>query len=64
MKLHVIFIGNKFIYNTSLKEYVTRKIEEKSDFIDSVTYFKESDTSLFLYLEKELNSSNKLIDCY
>lgn len=61
MKLHVIFIGNKFIYNTSLKEYVTRKIEEKSDFIDSVTYFKESDNSLFLYLEKELNSSNKLL---
>ena len=61
MKLHVIFIGNKFIYNTSLKEYVIRKIEQKSDFIDSITYFKESDNSLFLYLENELNSSSKLL---
>ena len=61
MKLHLLFIGNKFIYNASLKEYILRKIEQKSDFIDSITYFKESDNSLFLYLEKELNSSDKLI---
>ncbi|MDA7817290.1 CinA family protein [Sulfurimonas sp.] len=61
MKTHLIFIGNKFIYNSSLKEYVTREIEKKIDFIDSITYFKESDNSLFLYLEEELNSSNKLI---
>ena len=61
MKLHLLFIGNKFIYNKPLQDYVIRKIEEKSDFIDSITYFKESDNSLFLYLEKELNSSDKLI---
>jgi len=61
MKLHLIFIGNKFAYNISLNDYIIRKIKEKSDFIDSITYFKESDNSLFLYLEKELNSSDKLI---
>jgi len=61
MKLHLIFIGNKFIYNRSLKEYIIRKIEQKSDFIDSITHFKESDNSLFLYLEQELNSLNKLM---
>ncbi len=61
MRLHLLFIGNKFIYNTSLNEYIIRKVREKSDFIDSITYFKESDNSLFLYLEKELNSSDKLI---
>lgn len=61
MKVHLLFIGNKFIYNKSLKEYIIRKIEENTDFISSITYFKESDKSLFLYLEKELNSSNKLI---
>lgn len=61
MKLHLIFIGNKFIYNKSLKEYVIRKIEQKVDFIDSITYFKESDNSLFLYLENELNSKTKLL---
>ncbi|QOY51158.1 CinA family protein [Candidatus Sulfurimonas baltica] len=61
MKLHLIFIGNKFIYNTPLREYVIRKIEQKTDFIDSITFFKESDNSLFLYLEEELNSLNQLI---
>ncbi|MEA1893038.1 MAG: CinA family protein [Campylobacterota bacterium] len=61
MKLHLLFIGNKFVYNSSLKEYVIRKVREKSDFIDSITYFKESDNSLFLYLEEELNRCDKLI---
>ena len=61
MKLHIIFIGNKFVYNKALKEFVMRKIEEKIDFIDSIVYFKESDNSLFLYLEEELNSDNKII---
>jgi len=61
MKLHLIFIGNKFVYNASLKEYILRSIEKQSDFIDSVTYFKESDNSLFLYLEEQLNSNTKLI---
>ncbi len=61
MKLHLLFIGNKFVYNKSLREYVIREIEKKSDFISSITYFKESDNSLFLYLEKEMNSSDKII---
>ena len=55
MKLHLIFVGNKFIYNKALKEYILRKIEQKFDFIDSIVHFKESDNSLFLYLEQELN---------
>jgi len=61
MKLHLLFIGNKFIYNSSLKEYITRKVEQNCDFISSITYFKESDNSLFLYLEEILNSSTQLI---
>jgi len=61
MKLHIIFIGNKFIYNTSFQEYILRQIEAKSEFIHSITYFKESDNSLFLYLEQELNSESKII---
>nr|WP_321268428.1 CinA family protein [uncultured Sulfurimonas sp.] len=44
-----------------MQEYIIRKIKQKTDFIDSITYFKESDNSLFLYLEEELNSSDKLI---
>jgi len=61
MKLHLMFIGNKFIYNSSLKEYIIRKVEQKIDFLSSVVYFKENDNSLFLYLERELNSSDKII---
>ncbi len=61
MKLHLLFIGNKFIHNTSLREYVIRKIEKKINFITEITYFRENDNSLFLYLEKELNATTKLI---
>ena len=61
MKLHLIFIGNKFIYNRGLKEYIVRAVEQESDFINSITFFKSSDNSLFLYLEEQLNSSDKII---
>ena len=61
MKLHLLFIGNKFIYNKTLEAYIVRKVGEKCDFIASVTYFKEGDNSLFLYLEEELNSSKKIV---
>lgn len=61
MKLHIIFIGNKFIYNRPFKEYIMRSIEAKSEFIHSITYFQESDNSLFLYLENELNAQSKII---
>lgn len=61
MKLHVIFIGNEFIYNRPLKEYVTRRIESASQFIYTTTHFKSSDNSLFLYLQEQLSSSDKII---
>lgn len=61
MNLHVIFIGNKFIYNRSFKEYILRSIEAKSEFVHSMTYFQESDNSLFLYLENALNAESKII---
>ena len=61
MKLHLIFIGNKFVYNRSFKEYILRNIENASEFIDSITYFKSSDNSLFLYLEEQLNSKDNII---
>ncbi|MBN2781609.1 MAG: CinA family protein, partial [Campylobacterales bacterium] len=61
MKLHLIFVGNKFIYNRSLKEYVLRKVEQRFDFIDFITYFKENDNSLFLYLEEVVNSNTNVL---
>ncbi|MDY0116859.1 MAG: CinA family protein [Sulfurimonadaceae bacterium] len=61
MKIKILFIGNKFVYNETLREYVLRKIRQNIDFISSITYFKENDNSLFLYLENELNTSTDLI---
>ncbi|QFR49629.1 CinA family protein [Sulfurimonas lithotrophica] len=61
MKLHLIFVGNKFIYNNSLKEYVQRSISKSFDFIDNITFFKESDNTLFLHLDALLNTDLKLI---
>ncbi len=61
MKLHLLFIGNKFLHNTSLREYVIRKVEQNTNYITQVTYFKENDNSLFLYLEKEIHSTTKLV---
>ena len=61
MKLHIILIGNKFIYNTPLQEYIVRKIENEAGFVDSITYYKSSDNSLFLALEEKLNSEDSFI---
>lgn len=61
MKLHLLFVGNKFIHNRPLQEYILREIEKKNHFINSITYYKENDNSLFLYLDQEMNSSSKII---
>lgn len=61
MKLHLLFVGNKFKQNKPLQEYIIREIEKKNNYIKSITYYKENDNSLFLYLEEEMNSSNKIV---
>ncbi|MBD3823290.1 MAG: nicotinamide-nucleotide amidohydrolase family protein [Epsilonproteobacteria bacterium] len=60
MKFHLLFVGTKFIINESLREYATRKIEQKVEFLSSVSYFKDGDNRLFLHLEKELHSDTRL----
>ncbi|MDY0120535.1 MAG: CinA family protein [Sulfurimonas sp.] len=61
MKLSVLFIGNKFISNQALREYILRSIEKNVDFISTITYFKENDNSLFLHLEHEFNLAQRLL---
>lgn len=61
MKLHVMFIGNKFIYNEPLQEYVLRQITKTCDRAESISFYKDGDNSLFLEIEKELNSEDQLI---
>lgn len=61
MTYHLLFVGTKFIYNKKLQEYVIRKVEKSVDFLSSITFFKENDSELFLYLEQELNTQKTLI---
>lgn len=61
MKLHVMFIGNKFIYDKPIQEYVLREIQKKCDHIDMITFCKDGDSSLFLQIEQQVNMQNDLI---
>lgn len=61
MQNNIIFVGNKFNYNQSLRSYVVREVEQKIGTIDSVSYFGESDNRLFLHLEKALQNENNLL---
>jgi nicotinamide-nucleotide amidase len=61
MKLHLMFIGNKFIYNEPLQEYVLRQVKKMCDRPESITFYKDGDNSLFLEIEKELSSHEQLI---
>ncbi len=61
MRVSVIFVGNKFVYNKHLQEYCLREIEKKNDFINAISFFKDSDHTLFLELEKELENGVMLI---
>ena len=61
MKLSIVFIGNKFISNSTLQEYILRTVEKKLGFTSSITYFKENDNSLFLYLEHQLSLEQNLL---
>jgi nicotinamide-nucleotide amidase len=61
MKLHILFIGNKFINNETLRSYCLRNVENNLGFAFAINYFKESDNSLFLYLEKLLNSGGNFL---
>jgi len=61
MSMHLLFVGKKFIYNKPLQEYVLRKVEQNCDFISSVSYFKESDNSLFMHLQKEFDTTKSIV---
>ncbi len=61
MKTHLLLIGNKFIYNNSLKEYIIRNIHNNIDFLDNISFFKEGDNTLFEHLDSLLNTQNNVI---
>ncbi len=61
MKKQLLFVGSKFTLNRSFQRYILREVEKKSGQMDALFFFRESDNSLFLYLEKALLNGNMLI---
>ena len=61
MKLHILFIGDTFIYNDAFSEYILRNIRKRFHTFDSLKFLKKSDNSLFLELEESLHTENNII---
>ncbi|NOQ31970.1 MAG: nicotinamide-nucleotide amidohydrolase family protein [Helicobacteraceae bacterium] len=61
MKKHLIYIGNQFLNNRALQEYVQREVEDKVDLLNIIEFYSENDKSLFLELEKVLETNNVII---
>ncbi len=54
MKLNLVFVGTKFLYNDALQEYALRQAKKLSDTITSIRFYKDGENSLFLDLEAML----------
>jgi len=61
MHNNVVFVGSKFNYNTSLRSYIIREVEQKIGVIDSISYFQELDNRILLHLENTLTFENNLL---
>lgn len=61
MKTNLLFVGFTFQNNTILREYILRQIKKKISSVHSMTFFKSNDNSLFLHLERELSTKNRLV---
>ena len=51
MKLNLLFVGSKFLYNQPLLEYAQRQAKQFCDYVASIHFYKDGDNSLFLDLE-------------
>jgi len=61
MKKHLLFVGNRFINNPALQRYALRSVKEKLGHIEQISYFQDSDNSLFLILDQLLKEKIKLV---
>jgi len=61
MKKHLLFVGNRFKNNPALQRYAIRSVKEKLGHIEQISYFQDSDNSLFLVLDQLLKEKIKLI---
>ncbi len=60
MRVDVVFVGTKFLYNEGLSEYGLREIKKEFDVVNSIIYFKDMDNSVFLQLEHLFNEKTNL----
>jgi len=51
MKLNLVFVGTKFLYNQPLQEYVLRQAKKICDAVTSIRFYKDGENTLFLDLE-------------
>ena len=51
MKLDILFVGTKFLYNIPLQEYALRQARRVCETIGSIRFYKDAENSLFLDLE-------------
>jgi nicotinamide-nucleotide amidase len=61
MKKHLLFIGNKFQNNSCLQHYVLRAVSQRFESINTISFFGDSDNTLFLELEALLQEEIRLI---
>jgi len=53
-------VGSYFQYNQSLKKYILRRISEEYAYVENISFYADSDKSIFLHLEKLLESESDL----
>lgn len=61
MRLQLVFIGNKFILNRPLREYIFRQVEQSYELPQSTLFLKDSDNTLFLQIERLFSESQNII---
>jgi nicotinamide-nucleotide amidase len=61
LKKHLLFVGNTFALNRPLQRYIIRDVEKDLGSLDCISFFSESDKSLFLELETKLQKPSSFV---
>ncbi|SFV57190.1 C-terminal domain of CinA type S [hydrothermal vent metagenome] len=61
MKLNLLFVGTKFLYNEPLQEYVVRQAKKVCDYVASICFYKDGENSLFLDLEEMFKEEKNIL---
>jgi len=55
--MDIVFIGTDFLHDKYFKEYILKKAYEVSDEIHNISFFKDNDSSLLLYLQEKIEQT-------